>query len=402
MTNWQSLLNPKIQEFVRAHAKDDVARLALKKPPNPDWPYALILDQIKARQKAAMKIPLWLDVRGVIFPPASIMEQASSAATAHYKAALVRGKVFADLTGGAGVDSAALAQHFDEGHIIDADENAAGLIAHNLALLSDMTAHVGHARAEEFIKDMPPADLAIIDPQRRDANKKGRYRFEDCSPNVLALLPTLREKARHIMIKTSPMLDIDEGVSQLGGVSAVHTLEWRGDCKELVFIIGPDAPENIPITAVFLDDKGNAAHRFTFTRAQEKQADIHYGAAQRYLYEPGPAFMKAGSFGAMAQRFNLAKLHPNTHLYSSDALITDFPGRIFEITDQVPAERKKLKAALGSNKANISVRNFPMSAAELAKKMGIKDGGDCYIFACAAMDEHNKERKILLLSRKIS
>ncbi len=384
--NWQSLLNPDIQKFIHGHDGEDVTALALKKPPNPDWDYRLILDQIKARQKAKVKLPLWSGHHpDIVFPPVNILEQASSAATARYKAGLIHGKTFCDLTGGAGVDSCALTEHYESGIIIDRDENAAALIAHNLPLLclSEAKLDVRCAAAKDFIKDMPNVDLTIIDPQRRDIHTKGKFKLESTSPNVIELLPQLLDKAHSILIKTSPMLDIAQTIKDLECVQAVHVVEWRGDCKELLFILGRSAPETPLITAVSINDIGEVLSRLDFTLEEEKETKAALSMPLRYLYEPGPAFQKSGGFQVITKRFELQKLHQHTHLYTSDTLRTDFPGRCFEIIDQHPVRAEKIQL----KQAHITTRNFPMSTADLRKKLKLKDGGKDYLFACTLLNE---------------
>ena len=406
MSNWQNLSNPDIQNFIAAHAKDDVRNLALKKSPHPDWPYSLIMDQIKSRQKAAIKMPSWLAVSNIIFPPSDIIEQASSEATARYKSSLVSGKSFTDLTGGSGLDSAVILDKFETARIIDLNPDNAAIIAHNIALLSDKNVTVENTSAEAFIQTMQPTDLALIDPQRREnkSGKRGLYKFEDCSPNIFDLLPTLKNKAQHIMIKTSPMLDIDQGIIQIENtglhVRDVHVVEWQGDCKELLFILTPDKKAETQITAVAINDDGAPIRSFTFTRTEENMAHCPIAAPTKYLYEPSPAFMKAGAFNLMATQYGLHKLHHATHLYSGDALATDFPGRIFEITQSLPVNKKAIKPHITNGKANIAVRNFPMRPPELAKKLGLKDGGDDYLFACKTQTE-SKEQNALLLCKKL-
>lgn len=404
MSNWQNLSNPDIQKFIAAHAKDDVKTLALKTPPDPNWDYPLIMDQIKARQKAAVKTPSWCAQDNIIFPRPDIIEQASSEATALYKASLISGETFIDLTGGAGVDSWAILNKFETARIVDIDTNNAALLEHNLSQLSDKNITVHPHAAEAFLPQIKTADLILIDPQRREntSGKRGLYRFEDCSPNILEMLPALKTKAQKIMIKTSPMLDIDQAIAQLEYVSEVHVVEWQGDCKELLFILKPKTSiiaQNIPITAVSINADGSPHRTMTFTRAEEQSALAPIGEPQQYLYEPSPAFMKAGGFNVMATRHNLTKLHPDTHLYSADHLVPNFTGRAFEIIEPLPVNKKAIKPHLPKGKANITVRNFPMRSPELAKKLGLKDGGNIYLFACKAHKD-GKDENIALLCRK--
>lgn len=392
--SWQALLEPEIRTFIADHEQDDVAALALKKPPKPDWPYKLILDQIKSRQKARKKLPDWFeDNKDLIFPAPNVIEQASSIATARYKASLVQGQIFCDLTAGAGVDSWALLDNFPEGICVDADEHTAALLAHNLSILNEKIVRVHHAKAETFIAgDMPDVDLVMIDPQRRDDNRKGKYRLEDCSPNILDLLPVLHEKAQKILIKTSPMLDIDQGIAEIGSISAVKVVEYRGECKELLFL-SEKMPKNTEIEAVSIDNQGKVVKSLAFTREEEAEAQAICSMPQKYLFEPGPAFQKSGAFQTMAVRFGVSKLHAHTHLYTSDDICADFPGRVFEVLDILPVDAKAVK----NKKVNLSVRNFPERAETLMKRLKIKSGGEDTIFACTLIND----QKALVLSRPI-
>ncbi len=390
------LLNQEMRVFIRKHDNDDIRDLALKTPPNPDWPYALILDQIKARQKARIKLPLWLDHHDdILFPPSDILEQASSTATARYKASLVKGAHFIDLTGGTGVDSHAFAENFNSGICVEHNEQAATLLTHNLPLLSDKPVEIRRDTAEHALQTLPNTDLIYIDPQRRDSGRKGLYKLEDCAPNVLELLPLIKSKTRYLMLKTSPIMDITTGLETLEHVSAVHCVQWRGECKELLYILdferAPDI-QNTPITAAILDDQGNASASFTFTKEQETSAKASTNMPLRYLYEPGPALQKVGAFNQIAAQYALHKLHKHTHLYTSDTLLPTFPGRVFEIQSLFPAQKK----ALPMDKANLTIRNFPGNTDGLRKKLNLKDGGDDYLFACTLINE----QKSLIHARK--
>ncbi len=394
--SWKQLLEPSIRDFIRNHEKDDVRKLALKKAPGESWPYPLILDQIKARQKAKLKLPRWPDHHeDIIFPPPDILEQASSAPTARYKAHLVKGTSFADLTGGAGVDSCAFTETYQSGTCVEQDQNAANLIAHNLPLLCRYAVKVHHGSAEDFVQQMEPVDLVYLDPQRRNINKKGLYRLEDCSPDIKALLPALSDKAKHIMLKASPMLDIYQTIQALEIVQAVHVVQWQGECKEVLYILGPAQKtdsRDIPITAAKINDEGEVVSDFTFTKAEEEKAEPEHTAPQKFLFEPGPAFQKAGGFKMLAQKYGVKKLHKNTHLYTSEQPCPDFPGRHFKIVDILPVERKSLPVS----QAHLTLRNFPGTTDDLRKKLKLKDGGDDYLFACTLQDE----RKILIHTRK--
>jgi hypothetical protein len=384
---WKSLLGTDIQKFILEHENADVAALGLKTAPEAAWDYPAVLDQIKARQKARRKVAGWLAAEGVVFPPSNVMEQASSQACGLYKASLVAGDSFVDLTGGVGVDSWAFLQAFKRGVAVERDGDAAAMIAHNIGVLSDKPFGVAHGTAEDYAQHMDAVDLAYIDPQRRDGagGAKGKFKLDECSPDVLGMLPVLLKKAGAVMIKTSPMLDIWAGIEMLGAVAAVHVVEWRGECKEVLYILRADracGDGDVPVIAVSIDDEGAVLKRFEFTRAQEIAARPEYGLPRKYLYEPSPAFQKAGGFKAMALGFGAVKLQVDTHLYTADELISGFPGRVFEVVGQYPVQAKKIPL----KKAHLAVRNFPQKSDVLRKKLKLADGGDDYLFACTLCD----------------
>lgn len=392
--DFKRLLEPKIKTFIREHEGADIKALALKKPPEENWPYPLIIDQIKARQKAKIKLPLWLTEDDVIFPPGDILEQASSIATARYKASLFSGEKFIDLTGGAGIDFWAISENFKNSICIEHNPDAAKLIAHNMNFFKRKSVDVFEKSAEKFIAETDRTHLIYIDPQRRDNARKGMFKLNDCTPNVIELLPALKEKSSTVMIKTSPMLDIAQAIQDLKYVHEIHIVEWRGDCKEVLYILKFEheiKTDQVPHICVKLNDEGEAINTLHFTKAEEEEnAPLHM--PQKYLYEPGPAFQKAGGFNALANQLKLKKLHKHTHLYTSETLKPGFPGRTFKILETLPVNRK----ALSLDKANLTIRNFPGDVASLRKKLKLKDGGNDYLFACTLADE----QKALLHCRK--
>lgn len=392
--DFQTLLDPEIQKFIAAHEKDDVAKLALKPLPDKNWDRVTIMDQIKARQKAHHKVPQWFDNGStLIFPAANLVEQASSSATALYKSLIFKGETFIDLTGGMGVDSWALSQSFTHGMCVEHNEAAAKLLAHNLPKICKGSVDAVHTTAEDFIEIMEPVDLILIDPQRRDEKAKGKFRFEDCSPDILNMLPALHGKAKKIVIKASPMMDIHQGIEQLECVTQVHVLERQQNCKEVLFVLEPDSQGNNPeIIATALDENGKMLHRIAFFIEEEQQYICDFALPQTYLYEPGPAFIKSGGLKILCKKFNISKLHPHTHLYTSKNFFSDFPGRIFEIKGIHKAQANDIPV----KKANLAVRNFPMTVETLRKKLKLSDGGEDYYFACTLFDN----QRVIISCRK--
>lgn len=393
--DWQSLKNADIRKFIQAHEHDDVAALALGKLPDSNWNAPLVLGQIKARQKARSKMPHWADNADVIFPPPALVEQASSAACAAYKSGLVQGQSFVDLTAGMGADTLAFAGYFANAKAVDLNQTTTEILQHTFQALGQPNIQVTCASAEDFAAKMEPVDLVYLDPQRRDETRKGKFILEQTSPDILKLLPLLQTKAKTVMLKTSPMLDISQACAALGGVREVHIVEWRGECKEVLYILDfkSRAAEDICMIAVSLDDEGRAVNSLSFTPAEEKTAPCEFSMPLAYLYEPSPALLKAGGFKTVGARYGLKKLHPHTHLYTTEALCVDFPGRTFKICGVYPAQKEKIPL----KKANITVRNFPASAESLHKKLKIAVGGPETLLACLLMDNS----KTLIHGQKI-
>ena len=250
--------------------------------------------------------------------------------------------------------------------------------------LTDKNITVHHMKAEDFVaNDMPDTDLIIIDPQRRTQNKRGLFQFEDCSPDIIKLLPLIKDKAKRIMVKTSPVLDITAGIKALQYVEEVHVVEWQNECKELVFILNPQRTiKTSRITASAIDKNGETLYTQTFTQDKENETALITSAPQTYLFEPSAAFQKAGGYKILAADFDTPKLAQHTHLYTATQDRPDFPGRRFKILGQYPVNAKTLPI----RKANLTIRNFPMAINTLKKKLKITDGGTDTLFACTLAD----------------
>lgn len=383
-----------IQEFIHSNKNSDIAALSLKKWPNPEWPKHEILQQIKSLQKATSKLPQWTTRKGIIFPKPEVIEQASSHATANYKATIThKGNLFLDLTAGSGSDFFTLSTNFKEGYGIDIDIENISLLKHNAPLLTSTPLTILHGTAEEIIPDLGNNfDVIYLDPQRRtEGGKKGLFRLEETSPNIIELLPILKQKAKMILIKTSPYMDITEGLRQLPGTSEVHIVEHDKQCKEVLFVINQKTSNQEPVQIISANLDKNTIYQAPYP--SHNVTDVPLSAPLTYIYEPGPALMKSELHTNYAIENNLNKLAPLTHLYTSDTYLPDYPGRCLKYLESLSANKKAIHAALSDKKANISARNFPERPDQLRKKWGIKDGGHFTLFACTLGE---KEHVILL------
>lgn len=371
--------------FIREHSGEDVRRLALQAARYPQVDMRVAATQIEGRRLASAKLPAWAAVEGIVYPVRLSMEQCSSEVTARYKASLVGGERLADLTGGFGIDCSYMSASFVHTTYIERSEELCRIARHNFALLGHPITVI-HGDSEEQLSLLEPHDWIFVDPARRDGAGHKVVALSDCEPDVSRLEPLLLQRASRVMVKCSPMLDISQALRELHSVSEVHVVSVGGECKELLLILGGDAAGEPLIHTV--NFQRATVQRFAYTASEESAATCAYTSTVcRYLYEPNSSLMKAGCFRLPAARWGLYKLHPNTHLYTSDTLVGEFPGRIFEVqrTDGFgKSELKRLTAGL--QHANIAVRNFPERPDALRRRLRLADGGDTYLFATTLYD----------------
>ncbi|RNI26137.1 THUMP-like domain-containing protein [Rufibacter latericius] len=391
------IFNPEEQKFILDHQLQDTAQLMLQAKRFAPLPVPELVQQIKARQKAQQKLPTWARHPEAIFPVTLSVEQSSSEETAAFKATLVQGRTLVDLTGGFGVDSFYFAKSFNQVVHLEQNQELQEVASYNFELLGAENIQSLAISAEEYLQGMDsPVDVLYLDPARRGHSQERVHLLQDCTPDVLGLLPLLFQKSKAVLLKTAPMLDIDLALQELGRVAHVWVVAVQNECKEVLYLLKPQVTEPLQLTCVNLTPS-KEAHPISFTKNQEETAQATYSEPQRYLYEPNTALLKAGAFRWLSEHYRLNKLHRNSHLYTSDELEPSFPGRIFEITGKPKANAKELQQLLPQKKANITVRNYPLTVAQLREKVKLKEGGDDYLFATT--DLHNKP--ILLLCKKV-
>lgn len=393
------MINEATRQFIKAHREEDVRKLALgSHAEGVDLPLAL--QQIAGWQTARKKLPSWAAVDDIIYPPHLNMEQCSSEQTARYKGqrSEVGGQraVFVDLTGGFGIDFYFMVKGLRSkvkgvrAVYVERHPDLCEIARHNFQVLG-LEAEVVNGEAEDYLKNMNHADMIYLDPARRDAQGCRTYGIEDCTPNVIALMPLLLEKADSVMLKLSPMLDWRKAVEDLGHVAEVHIVSVDNECKELVVVIQQQPCTTLKVVCVNNDDI------FEFSPSVHSTVN-HEPLTMNHLYEPNASIMKAGCFREIEETFGICQLSPNSHLFVSEKEIKDFPGRQFHIEAVTSMNKQEMKEALrGIDRANITVRNFPMSVEALRKKLKLKDGGAVFIFATTLSDNSHK----LFICRKI-
>lgn len=419
-----TIMNDKTREFVAMHRDEDVRELALKAKRVEGLDLSLALDQIAGWQIASKKLPQWASYEGIIYPPHISMEQCSSQFTAQYKseiaqtllasAATVRARVsdsaesdmqtaknvfqlsdspesdtlvakraMVDLTGGFGVDFSYLARGFSQATYVERQRHLCDLAEHNMAALGLDQARIVCDDGVEYLRQMGPVDFIYLDPARRDEHGSRTYAIEDCTPNVLELRDLLLAKSQYTLVKLSPMLDWRKAVADFDGtVREVHIVATGNECKELLLVLGQQVHEEPSAPRVFCV---NDNQRIDYDSAAYTQG-LRIGGkplpeAKNYLYEPNASIMKAGCFDLVEERFGVTQVGPSSHLFVSATPVADFPGRGFAIESIGGMNKKDIKRLLnGTKQANIAVRNFPLTAPQLRKKLKLADGGPVYLF----------------------
>lgn len=395
-------------EFIREYRERDIRQLALQanRFPDVDMPYAL--DQIQGWQIARRKLPKWAACDGVIFSPHLSMEQCSSEPTAQYKLNLAmewasrvgHASRMTDLTGGFGVDFSFTSCAFAAATYVERNEQLCHIVEHNLPLLGLNNATVVCADAAEYLSTVEPQTMLFLDPARRDEHGAKTVMLADCTPDVVQLLPKLLEKSRFTMLKLSPMLDWHKAVDDLQGtVREVHIVSVGGECKELLLVLSTVVDSELKVYCADLSIASDTSSLFVYTPGSSAPVANSTFNIQHstFLHEPNASIMKAGCFDELAAAYGVSPVSRNSHLFLSDEPIEDFPGRSFVVERVTTMNKGELRKALvGIEKANIATRNFPLTVAELRKRLKIKDGGDVYIFATTTAEgEH-----LLLISRK--
>ena len=380
-------------EFIAQHREEDVRTLALQAGRYPTVDMREAVTQIEGWQQAREKLPAWATVDGIIYPPKISMEQCSSEKTAKYKAKQVEGKRFADLTGGFGIDFSYMARNFNEAFYIERNKTLCDIATANFSLLGLEDAKVMNGNSEELFESLPHLDWIFVDPARRDGDGRKVVALSDCEPNVVEL--DLLSKADKAMIKCSPMLDITLACRQLGRVSSVHIVSVNNECKELLIIL--NRGDFTGFTTHCVNILKDSTQIFSFTQDDEDTAETSYSSeVGKYLYEPNASVQKAGCPKSLSTHYHVDKLHPNSHLYTSNEHIHNFPGRIFEVVEVLGFSKADIKSVQSLGKANITVRNFPENVQLLRKRLKLTDGGENYIFATTL----NDGSKALILCKK--
>ncbi|HEY3404578.1 MAG TPA: class I SAM-dependent methyltransferase [Ohtaekwangia sp.] len=395
----QKITQPEVQQFIREHGMDDVRTLVLKHATLFELPISIIADQINGRKKIREKVPAYYQTTGIVYPPAVNLEQSSSQRTAEFKLKLltdfkISGGKAADLTGGFGIDSWFLSHVFKSVDAVEQDDQILSIARHNHTVLGANNITYHSADSSAFLNETSSTyDLVFIDPSRRTSTNQKVFKLSDCSPDIVSLQDRIFEKSNHLLVKTSPLLDIESGHRELKFVRSVIVVSVEDECKEVLFFSEKGFQDEPLITAVNLNENQET---FSFHTSEEKNAIAPIADPREYLYEPNASILKAGAFKSIALKFDLKKIQANTHLYAGSQHLPDFPGRIFKIEAFVKSDMKSILPYFPEGKGNVAVRNYPLSAVELKKKTGLKDGGEKYLLGFSGL-----HKKYLVVANRL-
>ena len=366
----ENILIPEIQQFINANLITDLHSLLLKKSPFPEVSMQEIIQQIKGKKVAQRKFG-FLVKEGIIFPPNLNLEQASSQSTAEFKAKNLKGKNFLDLTCGFGIDAYFLSEKFEKIVLIEQNSELIEIVKQNWMVLGRKANFINEKLEIFLAENAEKFDLIYLDPARRDHEKNKKFLLEDLSPNLLEIQEKLSEISDEIIVKLSPLIDISYLFSVLKSVSKIQIIAVKNEVKELlVFINSSSKSDEIEVSTINLESD---EPEFVYKLNEEKTAISTFSEPLKFLYIPNNAVLKSGAFNLVSEKFNIKKLHPNSHFYTSEERLISFPGRILEV------EKIEAKAIKKGEKFNIISKNHPLSPEEIKKKYKISDGGNSYL-----------------------
>lgn len=389
----KEILDTEVQLFISNSLDTNVSKLALSKNPFPTIEWKEIINQIVSKNKSKNKLPTWFACNNIYYPASISIEQTTSEVVAMYKSQLFSGQTIIDLTGGFGVDCFYFAKNFKKVIHCEINKELSEIVAHNFKELNCHTITCIAENSVEYLKNTEDFfDYIYIDPSRRSDSKGKVFLLKDCLPNVVDNLDFYFSKTNNIIIKTAPILDISAGIEELNHIKSIHVIAVDNEVKELLWILDNKYEASIEILAVNIQKDKTDIQKFILGKLHE----VNYSLPKDYVYEPNSSILKSGCINELSQMFTVGKLHPHSHLFTSNQLI-DFPGRKFKIEKIIPFQKAEIKTHLQGKKMNITTRNFPISVEEIRKKHKISEGGTVYSF----FTTNRNDEKIVLICTKI-
>jgi len=387
-----------IKQFIADHLTDDMARLLLSahRYPGIDVPFAV--EQIEARRRLRTKLPEWYAEADLIMGGRIPAEQCSSETTARFKRQIMLedARSLCDMTGGMGVDFWYMSRNLDFAVYTERQPQLCEAARHNFDVLSSKEASpVTRIIVREGLSTelpIPDVDVIYLDPARRSNDGSRIYEISDCEPDVVAWQDELLSHCRQLITKVSPMADIKRTISRLKSVTGVYVLSVKGECKELLVVQQPGASAShgrVKYKIDCLDFFADRTIEFKFSHDEDPETAIRdavrlASSLGAYFYEPDVSVMKAQAFDALLSEYDVQMLDVDCHYFTSSQMISDFPGRIFAIDEQLEFSSRSLKKLRSRiPQANIAVRDFPLASEEFRRRTGIRDGGEVYLFGAS-------------------
>jgi len=388
------ILHPEVQQFISDNLNTEIIRLILKGSPFEKISVQEIANQIIAKEKSRKKLPTWFATDNIYYPTKVSIEQTSSEIAAKNKLDLITGASIIDITGGFGIDAYYFSKQFKKVIHCEINKELSTIVKHNITLLKIKNIEIFTGDGLQFLKKTQKKfDCIFIDPSRRNNIKGKVFLLKDCLPYIPPKIDFLFSKANQILIKTSPILDITNTINDLKFVKKIQVIAINNEVKELLFLLENNYTKEIIIEAV--NYQKDEIQKLNFEYPSNTLST--YNQPLKYLYEPNAAILKSGGFHEVSQQLNISKLHQHSHLYTSNELI-DFPGRSFIIENNIIYDKKKIKKLVGNENANITIRNFPKSVAQIRKETKIKEGGNLFIFFTTNLEN----KQIVIFCKKIN
>jgi len=376
---FEKILKKEVQDYINTNLNTDVSKLLFKGSPFEDIDIKELVNQVEAKNKSRKKLSNWYNREGIVFPAKLSIEQTSSEITAEFKASLFNGKRAIDLTGGFGIDTFYFSNNFESFTHCEYNSGLSEIVKHNFNVFEKNNVDFVSDDGLEYLRNTKGKfDLIYLDPARRSDVKGKVFMLADTQPNPIENLDLLFSKSDDILIKVSPLLDIKNTLRELSNVKTIYIVSLNDEVKELLFHLKKDSNTEIKIESVDLyNSKSKRQNSFS---VNDNDFNAKYSNPKKYIYEPSATVMKAGAFNQISKNLDLYKIAPNSHIYTSDELIGNFQGRVFEVNNTSKPNKKEIKRILPSLKANITTRNYTMSVVDIRKKFKLKDGGEDYMF----------------------
>lgn len=377
--SFQYLFEGKTSQLIAELQTIPLEKAILKLQNNPDK--LQIINQLDGIIRTKTKLPTWFDMPKIVYPPKINLEQCSSEIAAKYKSEICEGKHLIDLTGGFGVDSFYFSKYYESVTYIEKNKNLFEIVDWNFLQFKIKNIETLNMDCEQYLENFKQKYkkeeiVFFIDPARRSESNQKLVQFADCEPNIIALIPKLFEFSETIIVKASPMHDINLALNELKFVDKVHVLSVKNECKELLFILKNKLNYNPEICTINIDQ---VIQKYNLNYIDINHYNTEYYDVKKYIFEPNSSVMKSGAFKVILQSFSIQKIAPNTHLYTSDEIIKNFPGKIFEIESEIKLTSKEIAAYIPDNQINIISRNYILAADEIKQKLKLKDGGKKFL-----------------------